>query len=668
MLKINCNSISSKLILGGCVLTLMPMLIIGWIATQKSSTALLNAGHENLKHQAHEIAQIIESTLKLQDEVAATYAATDHVIGVLTKVKQAGADQSLGELKILRDELKKVFHSLDKHIQGIFVTDASGLILTGELDTGEEYKGSTLGDTGYFNRARTAKHAFGSDIYLSKATGKPIYVVCAPVISKNSEFLGIFGMSVKADFMVNLVSGTKRGKTGYGWMINNDGVMISHPNEENILSLDASTLDGMEDIVRDMIGQKQGIHDYFFKGTKKLAAFAPVPVNKWSVALSQNEDEFLDAPTLIRNFIALITLVTVVIVSILIFISSKSITNPINDTVKSLKDISEGEGDLTTRLEIKTKDEVGQLSARFNDFIEKLQKMITDIKEGIATLSSSSTEMSSIAKDLSEGSDKTSEMANSVSTASEEMTTNMNNVAAAMEQSSVNVNTVASAAEEMTSTINEIAQNAERARSITQDAVTKSDQSTQVMGQLSGAADEIGKVVETITDISEQVNLLSLNATIEAARAGEAGKGFAVVANEIKDLAKQTADASLDIKQKINSIQSTSDNSLKSIEEISQIISDVNEIVVTIATAVEEQSAATSEIAENISQASSGIKDVNTNVNQSSTVTAEITRDISEVSSSSTEVADRSGQIKLNAGELSQLALKLNDMVGRFKV
>ena len=371
--------------------------------------------------------------------------------------------------------------------------------------------------------------------------------------------------------------------------------------------------------------------------------------------------------SMMKASIMLFVAVLLVLIAVSVFVV-RAIVKPINNTAAGLKDIAEGEGDLTTRLAVSTKDEVGMLSESFNKFIEKLHQMITDIKQGVETLSSSSTEMASIADDMSNSSDQTSQRADAVAAASEEMNSNMSSVAAAMEESSINLNTVASAADEMNSTINEIAGNAEKARSITLNAVSKADESRTIMDGLSGSANAIGEVVETITDISEQVNLLSLNATIEAARAGEAGKGFAVVASEIKDLAKQTSEASLDIKNRIEDIQQNSARSLNSIEEISKVITDVNDIVSTIATAVEEQSSATSEIAQNINQASSGIEEVNSNVNQSSTVLSEIVMDITGVNESSREIAERSSQVKLSAEDLSKLADRLDEMVGRFTI
>ncbi len=264
--------------------------------------------------------------------------------------------------------------------------------------------------------------------------------------------------------------------------------------------------------------------------------------------------------------------------------------------------------------------------------------------------------------------EQTSGRSNTVATAAEEMSANMNSVSAAMEESSTNTNMVASAAEEMTATINEIAENAEKARGISDQAVVQTKEASRQMSVLGQAAQAIGKVTETITEISEQTNLLALNATIEAARAGEAGKGFAVVANEIKELAKQTSGATLDIKRQIEGIQNSTGTTVDAIEKIGQVIFSVNEVVATIATAIEEQSVSTREIADNIAQASSGINEVNENVVESSVVAGDITKAIVEINHDSGELTESSSQVSLSAEELSNLAEQLNEMVRRFKV
>lgn len=344
------------------------------------------------------------------------------------------------------------------------------------------------------------------------------------------------------------------------------------------------------------------------------------------------------------------------------------ITSGLRQLISNFRDVAEGEGDLTKRIDLRSRDELGELAKLFNSFLEKLQGIIKQIAVSSSSVGMSSTELATISQDLFTNSEDTSQRAINVATASEEMSANLNSVAAAMEQSSTNANMVASAAEEMTATINEIAENAERARSVSADAVGQAQSASEKMTELGKAADKIGKVTETITEISEQTNLLALNATIEAARAGEAGKGFAVVANEIKELAKQTAAATLDIKALIDDVQGTSNTTREEISQISSVIGGVNEIVATIATAVEEQTAATSEIANNISQTSDGIQEVNENVSQSSIVAADITEDITEVSSAAGRISKSSNEIKDSAAKLQGHSTELNAIVGRFKV
>jgi methyl-accepting chemotaxis protein len=313
-------------------------------------------------------------------------------------------------------------------------------------------------------------------------------------------------------------------------------------------------------------------------------------------------------------------------------------------------------------------DELDKMAAWINTFVTRVSHIIKDIAKDSEMLNNSSTDLSSLSAQMSGGAENMAGKSNTVSAAAEEMSSNMNSVAAAMEEAATNVGMVATAAEEMISTINEIAQNSERARNITGDAVVQTQSASNKVDELGSAANEIGKVVETITEISEQVNLLALNATIEAARAGEAGRGFAVVANEIKDLAKQTAEATLEIKGKIGAIQGSTNATVTEIDQILKIINDVNEIVTTIATAVEEQSITTKEIAGNVAQASKGIQEVNENVAQSSTVSAEIAHDIADVNQSAGEMSISSAQLNLNAEELTKMGAKLTKMVGKFKL
>ncbi len=333
-----------------------------------------------------------------------------------------------------------------------------------------------------------------------------------------------------------------------------------------------------------------------------------------------------------------------------------------------LRDIAEGEGDLTKRLTDQMDDEIGELCSWFNHFVEKIQNIIRDVSEGAQELDSASDKLAELSGYMREDAMQTSEKAGIVSGSSEEMSDNMNSVAAAMEEASTNINMVASAAEEMNVTISQISGNTEQALKITVNAVSQTESASKQVNELGLAAEGIGKVLETISEISDQVNLLALNATIEAARAGDAGKGFAVVANEIKDLAKQTAQATGEIRLKIEGIQDSTKGTVSRIEQIAQVVDEVNAIVSTIATSIEEQSAATREIASNVAQASEGILEVNDNVAHSNISVRAISQEIGEVTDAANKISGNSTMVSESAEKLSRLSNQLNLMVGRFKV
>ncbi len=418
---------------------------------------------------------------------------------------------------------------------------------------------------------------------------------------------------------------------------------------------------------RQETGFMQGMTDY--ANHQVLLAYTPVDVfgTTWCLNAKIDEAEALAAKKAITMGIGLVLGIAVVAILGLTWLLIRSITRPIKQVSDMLEDIAQGEGDLTKRLEVTTKDEIGNMAKWFNLFVDKLQKMIKDISGEAQIVGSSSTELAAVATQMNHGSQSTSDRSNSVASAAEQMSSNMTSVAAAMEEATTNVNTVASAAEEMSATIGEIAQNSGRASEVTRQAVQEAQQASIKVEQLGTAAQEIGQVTQTITEISEQTNLLALNATIEAARAGEAGKGFAVVANEIKDLANQTAQATEEIRGKIEGIQNSTGETVHEIGKITHVINEANELMNTIATAVEEQSSAVREIANNVSQASSGLSEVNQNVAQTTTASGEVAQNVADLSRTAADMAQSSQQINTSVGELSQLAEKLNQLVGQFR-
>lgn len=350
-----------------------------------------------------------------------------------------------------------------------------------------------------------------------------------------------------------------------------------------------------------------------------------------------------------------------------VFIST-GIVASLRNAIESFKKISEGSGDLTKRLVVKTKDEVGTLAYWFNKFIELLQKDFRELSESARITMASSQKLEEFASQMQSGSGELTSYVNNVAASSEQISAGVKSSVSTIEQVSSKSSTMATAAEEMSATINEIARNAETARSSSSGAVEQAKQASQKMENLGNNAQEIGKITSTIQDISNQINLLSLNASIEASSAGSAGKGFAVVAKEIKDLSKRTAKATMDIGAQIENMQNITIETASDISGIVKMIEDVNSTIVQIAAAAEEQSAATKEIVQNIIQVSNGMQEVTQQATMSSDAIQTIARDINEINASSGSSHKVSVQLADSAKDLKSAAEYLEKVVGKFTI
>lgn len=492
-------------------------------------------------------------------------------------------------------------------------------------------------------------------------------------------------------------------------------------------------------------------------------------------------DESKATHTVVQLITMLLSLGAVVIGSTIVvwFFINKSF-KPLEQVTLLLKDISEGDGDLTRRIKTSSNDEIGDMANYFNVFISKIQEVMIHIKEATGVLNHTSTALLEKAHTIANNNEHTNDKSTSVNASVEEITANVENfasvigssnksmqtitttmdqisstirnIASASEQTSSSVehttnrvaqmsgsidrvsgatkdvansvNNVATAVKEINISLNEVSRNCVRSIQITADASEKAKSTNIIINELTTSSKLIGKIVSLIDDIADQTNMLALNAAIEAAGAGEAGKGFAVVANEVKELAKQTADATEEISLQVDTMKQNIAGAVNAIATISNVIEETKIITNTIAAAVSEQSATTGQIlnivvqssekvnhinqeiieiatnaqysASSMSEAAKGVTDitssvvalslsangaannvegVSTKVNAMATTSddiamavTDISKDIQDVTNavaSSITSAEETGQL---AKDLSTVARKMDQLVGRFKV
>jgi methyl-accepting chemotaxis protein len=355
---------------------------------------------------------------------------------------------------------------------------------------------------------------------------------------------------------------------------------------------------------------------------------------------AMNKELSAETRSIASGFLLTMVLVCAVCAAFAVFIAwriTRGITKPLAQAGAAFEAVAHG--DLTARLEVRSKDEIGHMATSMNTALESMGQVMATFHEAIGALTAASNRVNDLSQQISTGAQESSAQASVVASAAGEV--------------SQSVQTVAAGSEQMGSSIREIAHNATEAASVAEKAVTAVGTTTETVSRLGESSRTIGDVVKVISTIAEQTNLLALNATIEAARAGDAGKGFAVVANEVKELSQETARATEDIARRVEAIQADTNNAVTAIAEVSEVISKINDYQTTIASAVEEQTATTNEMNRSVAEAAAG--------------TGQIAQNIETVAAVAKSTTEHVGASQQAAEELAGVSNRLEQLVSGFR-
>ncbi len=648
---ISTKTIKTKLLTAFVAFSVFSLGAVGWFNYQHARTALLQSQGHTLTSRAQETIDKIDRCLFERYGDVQAFAFHPGARGAGTDVTKAANffAQAYGIYDLL------------------LVADAEGKIIACNTVTGD---GKTLDTSALIGRSVRGEEWFekcsggsvkaGESYYSDPTEDKLVAEIykhrgialnfSAPIFDDKGKVVRVWSNRASWERIVtqitqDLAQRLQKGgqKSAQVEVVSKAGLLLDGTDPKAVLTLNLADrgLEAAKSLVAGKDGSSQELHTSAeeqqligYASSKGALGFKGY---NWGVIVRQNIAEASATARQLGWITLIATLVTVVIVTIGAGFISKSITHPLNQTVTVLESVASG--DLTRRLNIQSKDEIGQMARALNRTLDQLGSTLQKVSAHTRTISGSSKELTSVSQKMRSSAEETSMQANAV--------------AAAGEQVSSSVQTVATGAEEMSSCIKEIAKNSTEAVQVAATAVQVAATTSQTVGKLGTSSAEIGQVVKVITSIAQQTNLLALNATIEAARAGEAGKGFAVVANEVKELAKETAKATEDISHKIAAIQTDTQSAVEAIQQISDIIAKISDFQNSIAGAVEQQSATTNEMSRNLAEAARS--------------SAEIAQNVTGLAHTASGTSAGANNTGIAATELSRLSTELSQILLQFQ-
>lgn len=649
---------------------LLPLIISGGIIYYVVYNANMKDAYSNVQNMEAFASQSMQNVLAIIEQIGFEAAEDPNILAYLKSVKS-----SENNLKYQDDVKFKLNSMVAKYElqENIFILDANGKCI---LDAESKLTGHDLSSMDYFIESKKTGSQFIGKVKKSIATGNPIFVIAKPVMGPGNEFLGVFGQAIDLQKLSDkYISKLVIGKTGFVYIMQEDGTTIVHPNKEEILTKKIAETEGGKQILQKRAGTIRYIY-----GEDKLAAFETEPKYGWIYVATLPVKEFTGTLNTVMNLLMVIGVIVLLVVPMIAFIIARRFSKPIVDAKNLMEKVAEG--DFTVNIEVKGKDEIAHMANSINNTIDSIKGAVSTVKQNSeqtieyaetlkvtsSDIASSMGEVSNAILEVSSGAQNQSEELSDVVNLILEFSNELDNIYDKLNNVKNNTNEAELKANGGKEKIDSLMNVIEEVKFAFNTVLEK-------INRLNTSVEKIGNITEVINNIARQTNLLALNAAIEAARAGEVGRGFAVVADEVRKLAEESERSAGEIKSLVDVVAiETGDviNTTKSLEKLMenevdvakdtiQSFNDVLSSVNNIAPLIEETYNSV-DIAKNSKDT------IVSKVEAVTAVSQEVSAGAEQITASTEEMLATSEELKNLADMLNSAAQLLNENMSKFKV
>lgn len=683
MKRFGFKSIKGKMLAMILPITIVSMLVLSSLSYITAKQLIDSEINEKMKHQTDSIIENISGTLDKHSKIPLILAKT---VGMCEKNLSKKNYESLVKSYVSSNDetfgsgvwYEPFKYKSDVKFFGPYAYKKDGIVTYTEEYSKVDYTASDW----YKQGKNIDKELSWSEPYVDEVSNVTMITTTVPMVDENKNFIGVTTADIDLSKIQEMIKSIKVGENGRAFLVNKDGIYLSDIDTEKIMKVSISNdpNESISSISKEILENESGIGYFDDSNGKNMIFYSKVPNVNWKLVLSIPEEELLSPLENLFNKVLITMTGTIVFIILIVIFIVNNIKNRISGVNKLAEAISSG--DLTTRVEVNSNDELGVMSVYMNKMNDNLKNIIKSVSEGLEQVVATSEELTASAGQTKEAADQIAVSIQQIANGSDLQSSSYDVVLDESEQVFRSIDKIANdiniAANSSVTAYNKAFDgNDVILGTINQmnEINSKVSISSKMVNSLGDKSSKIGEIISLITEISSKTNLLALNAAIEAARAGEQGKGFAVVAEEIRKLAEQSASASNSISSIINEIQNeisftinSMDEGNKAVDEGMNLVENAGKSFKEILSDIENVSNNMKSVSDMINNVVASTKTMVKSINENAEISKQTALSSQNVAASSEEQSALMQEVSHASEELSNMAFELQTELNKFKI